>query len=686
MTTEPSYLELFANGGEVGELLRKRDWQASQLGRPDAWPEVLRTTCRLILASRFPMFVAWRPDLLTIYNDAYIPVLGARHPKALCARFRDIWEEIWPELEPLVALAMKGEATYSENLPFCMWRNGHAEQTWFTFSFSPLRDETGSIVGMFCACTETTAQVVAEAKLRKLNETLEERVEATLKERDRIWLHSPDVLLIIGTDGILRSINPAGPAVLGYTEAEMVNQHFARFVHPDDVASTAEAIVYASTALLEHFEVRVRRKDGAYLWFSWSAMPGEDGIYANGRNVTSEKEQAEALARAEAALRQAHKMEAVGQLTGGIAHDFNNMLAGVVGQLEMMRVRIEQERFSELMPYVDTAEHVTDRATALTHRLLAFSRQQTLDPKVIDVNSLVLDTIELIQRSVGPDIQIRSALGAGARHTLCDPSQLASALLNLALNARDAMPDGGTLTLETVNMTLNAESPAVKEGADPGDYVTIKVTDTGVGMEPYVVSRAFDPFFTTKPIGQGTGLGLSMVFGFVKQTGGHVRILSEPGAGTTIKIHLPVCEGEVEREVPVNLLQPIAAITSRTTILLVDDEAPLRKVLAEKLNDLGYNVIQATDATEALRVIQSKRKIDLLVSDVGLPGNMNGRQLADVSKGFQKDLDVLLITGYAEKAALGNGVLGPNLQLMTKPFGLDAFAAKVSAMIQRKAA
>jgi len=395
--------------------------------------------------------------------------------------------------------------------------------------------------------------------------------------------------------------------------------------------------------------------------------------------------EAEDRERVEEALRQSQKMEAVGQLTGGLAHDFNNLLTGISGSLEMMRTRIAQGRVGELGRYIETATVSANRAAALTHRLLAFSRRQTLDPKPTDVNRLVTSMADLFGRTVGPEIEVETSFAADPWPTMCDPNQLESALLNLIINARDAMPDGGHLLIETTNTALLDRRGAPKDwpprNVPPGEYVCLSVADTGAGMTPEVVSRAFDPFFTTKPIGQGTGLGLSMIYGFVQQSGGHVRLRSEEGQGTTVAIYLPRFFGTVarERETVETGAAPVAAASA--VVLVVEDEPAVRMIVVDVLSDLGYAVLQAGDGRSGLQILESAARVDLLLTDVGLPGGMNGRQLADVARQQRPDLKVLFVTGYAESVAVGDGRLEHGMQVMTKPFAVAALAARVQGII-----
>jgi signal transduction histidine kinase/CheY-like chemotaxis protein len=386
------------------------------------------------------------------------------------------------------------------------------------------------------------------------------------------------------------------------------------------------------------------------------------------------------LQRAEQALRQSQKMEAVGQLTGGIAHDFNNLLTGISGSLELLNARLAQGRYKDMDRYVASAQGASKRAAALTHRLLAFSRQQTLEPKPTDANRLVGGMEELIRRTVGPAIEVEAVMSGNLWSTLVDPNQLENALLNLCINARDAMPDGGRLTVETSNTWLDIAGARDRE-VPPGQYVTVSVSDTGTGMPADVIAKAFDPFFTTKPLGQGTGLGLSMIYGFARQSGGQVRIYSEVGQGTTMRLYLPRHLGASEEPEVAPDLADLPRAVAGETVLVVDDEPSIRMLVTEVLQDLGYAAIEARDGSSGLRVLRSDARVDLLVTDVGLPGGMNGRQMADVARTSRPGLKVLFITGYVENAAVGNGHLEPGMHVMTKPFALEALASRIKDLI-----
>jgi signal transduction histidine kinase len=382
----------------------------------------------------------------------------------------------------------------------------------------------------------------------------------------------------------------------------------------------------------------------------------------------------------EEVLRQSQKMEAVGQLTGGIAHDFNNMLTGIIGSLELLRRRLARGRIEDLDSLIDLGVTSANRAAGLTHRLLAFSRRQSLDSKPVQMNNLVVSMGELLQRSVNESIRLDMQLSDQLWVAEADPNQLESALLNLVINARDAMPDGGNLVVETSNRHLDVQFTQPHSNLDPGDYVVLSVTDTGCGMPQSTINRAFDPFFTTKPIGQGTGLGLSMIYGFSKQSRGHVAIQSEVGKGTTVSLYLPRFGGEVPRDLPVESPHPLSA-SNGETVLIVEDDPAVRVLVSTVLSELGYAFVEADDADSAMPILDSGQRIDLMISDVGLPG-MNGRQLAEIGRQYRPELKVLFITGYAEHAAVRGGFLDSGMQMITKPFTFDLLTAKVREMIR----
>ncbi len=1074
-------------GGACGALMRGLDWAATPLGAPEGWPAPLKTLVGVMLASHQPMLIVWGPAHTTLYNDGYAAMCGTRHPEAMGRSFDDLWHDIWDQVEPILSAAYAGEATQMDDIAFVMHRNGFPEETHFSFGYTPVRGEDGTVAGMFCACAETTSAVKSGRQMAAERERLHRLFEqspsfvAVLSGPDHVFEFANPAYrqLVAHRDVVGKPVREALPEIEGQGFFELLDEVFrsgkgytahtapltilrepggrpeqryldfvyqpmrdaagaitgvfvegsdvtervqgnaalaeseTRFrtmaddapvmmwitdaagaclylnrrwyeftgqeeaqalgfgwldaVHPEDRGWSGDLFL-AANARREGFrlEYRLRHVDGGYRWAIDSASPRfsadgtylgyvgsvvdiherraaeqalaeseervrlaaenaeiglwdvdpiadtlfwparvkamfgispdvpvsmadyyaglhpedrarasaafaaavdparralydveyrtvgrEDGLirwvaakgrgvfegercvrvlgtavditdrkstearlvettrrldavldnatqavfmmdehqhcaYMNraaerltgyaleetqgrplhdvvhhtrpdgspyplhecpidqafpennqeqgqeifvhrdgsfypvaftaspirderglpvgtvieARNIEAElraKAQLEAfnasleqqvaertaeLMRTEEALRQSQKMEAVGQLTGGLAHDFNNLLTGITGSLELLQTRLAQGRLGEIDRYVNAAQGAAKRAAALTHRLLAFSRRQTLDPKPTDVNRLVSGMEELIRRTIGPAITLEVVTAGGLWSALVDPGQLENALLNLCINARDAMPEGGRITIETANKWLDAHA-ARERDLDPGQYLSLCVTDTGTGMSPDVIAKAFDPFFTTKPLGQGTGLGLSMIYGFVRQSGGQVRIYSELGQGTTMCLYLPRHYGAAEED---DLLAPSAAPRAEQgeTVLIVDDEPTVRMLVTEVLEDLGYTAIEAADGPAGLKVLQSDVRIDLLVTDVGLPGGMNGRQVADAGRLLRPGLRVLFITGYAENAVVGNGHLEPGMAVITKPFVMETLASRIKEMIDAR--
>lgn len=572
-------------------------------------------------------------------------------------------------------------------------RPNDGETRWISVKSTIERDADGKAIRLVGAHTDVTEQVEADLALRQseerfrkladqlaeLNATLAQRVDEKTRERDRIWNVSQDLLLVADRNGVWRTVNPAWTRTLGWSEAELLNWTSEWLEHPDDGGITRAQIrkLGASEATVR-FESRFRHKDGSYRWLSWTGVPDQDSIYAVVRDVTADKAAAERLKATEEALLQSQKMEAVGQLTGGIAHDFNNLLTGIVGSLDLLQTRLNEGRTENVPRYINAAMTSANRAAALTHRLLAFARRQPLIPKAVDANQLVVSLEDLLRRTIGETIDLAIVAADDLWPTLCDPNQLESALLNLAINARDAMPHGGKLIITTSNARLDgasADTPAL----EPGDYICIGVADSGIGMSPEVAARAFDPFFTTKPIGQGTGLGLSMIYGFARQSNGHATIDGKIGRGTSVKIYLPRHHGDTATE---HASRPKAAEPAATgeTVLVVEDEPVVRSVILEMLGEQGYRTLEAVDGPSGLNILRDGQRIDLLITDVGLPG-MNGRQLADQARETRPDLKILFITGYAESVAISDGFLQPGMEMITKPFDLDNLSRRVRAMV-----
>jgi PAS domain S-box-containing protein len=503
-------------------------------------------------------------------------------------------------------------------------------------------------------------------------------------ERERLWRLSPVLKVVTDSTGLITDVNPSWTSLLGWSREESIGQPSTRFMIGDTQAWQKRVESLGSGTPLRGYRTTLLRKDGEHRLIEWTTVPESGMFYGFGRDVTAEAAGAAALREAEAALRQSQKMEAVGQLTGGIAHDFNNLLTGITGSLEILEVRIAQGRFGDVERYVAAARGAAKRAASLTHRLLAFSRRQTLDPKPTDVNRLIDGMEDLVRRTVGPEIEVEVVGAAGLWATLVDPNQLENALLNLCINARDAMPGGGRLTIETCNRWMDRRT-ARERDLEPGQYVSLCVSDTGTGMPREVIEKAFDPFFTTKPMGAGTGLGLSMVYGFARQSGGLARIYSEMGEGTLVCLYLPRHHGTAEPEVEVGTLADAEQAGHGETVLVVDDEPTVRMLVIEVLAELGYSALEAGDGAAGLKILQSDARIDLLVTDIGLPGGMNGRQMVEAARDSRPDLEVLFITGYAENALIGNGQLEPGMHVMTKPFAMEALASRIRELISRSA-
>jgi PAS domain S-box-containing protein len=519
-----------------------------------------------------------------------------------------------------------------------------------------------------------------QESLHAANDALAKLAQESMRERNRVWNNSRDLLVVLDTAGVFRDVSPAWAEIMGHDPDHVIGRPIVDFVWPEDVDLVRAEMRKAAENVYNDLEIRVSHIDGTPRTISWRTSREDDRIFAYGRDVTVEKEQKTILEQTEAQLRQAQKMEAVGQLTGGIAHDFNNMLTGVIGALSLIKRRIAANRLEELDKFINAATSSAERAAALTHRLLAFSRRQPLDRQPVDVNGLVASMEDLFRRTLGEQVELLINLAPDTWKAVTDHNQLESAVLNLVINARDAMPEGGKLTVEASNVVLSASDLAQGETLKPGSYVVVAVSDTGIGMSAATIEKAFDPFFTTKPIGQGTGLGLSMIYGFAQQSGGHVHIYSRVGLGTTIKLYLP--RSLDERLSDEGMMEEGAAPPrgEGQTVLVVEDDDSVRMLVVDLLKELGYRVIEAVDGAEAMPVIDGKGRLDLLVSDVGLPG-LNGRQLAEIAIATRPSLKILFITGYAATAASRADFLAPGMEMITKPFAIDSLAKKVSEML-----
>jgi PAS domain S-box-containing protein len=549
------------------------------------------------------------------------------------------------------------------------------------------------------------------------------RRERYLRDRqtaryDAVVANAPDLIITVDQDGLIRFANPAALSELGYASEDLMGIAAKELFQTKAQWQSVLQGAFNNSPAGRRIDLIARRRDGTpshleastSLWASGannfvtvilrdvnerratnealrkSETEARDAAAALSElNLTLERrvqERTAQLMQMEEELRQSQKMEAIGQLTGGIAHDFNNLLQGITGGLDLVKKRVMQGRFNEIDRFISGAMTSANRASALTHRLLAFSRRQPLAPKALEVNPLLASMEELLRRTLGERVIFELVTAGGLWPTKCDPNQLENAVLNLVINARDAMPDGGKLTVETGNSHLDNAYAAVHPEIEPGQYVCISVTDTGSGMSASTMEKAFEPFFTTKPIGRGTGLGLSMIYGFAKQSGGHAMIYSELGQGTTVKLYLPRFRGQVEQEEQIPDLSDIYNAHTNETVLVVEDEFVVRELIVEVLKELGYSTLEADEGPAALKIMDSKQRIDLVISDIGLPG-LNGRQIIDAARETRPSLKVLFMTGYAENAAIAAGFLEPGMSMITKPFAMEALATRIREMLEK---
>jgi PAS domain S-box-containing protein len=662
--------------GEERTIARRADYEYDDEGRP----------CRLVGVVQ-DVTDRLRIERALEKSEAQFSALAQNMPNQVWTARADGWVDWFNDQTctysgmPLASLVGSGwtELVHPDDLPLALerWRaslgtgepfeiefrlrNREGQYWWHLARAQPLTDLRGEVTAWVGTNTQIEAQKQAEAE--------------SARDRERLWTSSQDLLLVSDFEGLITAVNPSGERMLGWTSEEMVGRRIEDFLHPDDLEATANEMASLNEGVTTFaFENRYRTSDGAYRRIAWTAVPADERIHAIGRDITTQREMEEAL-------RQSQKMEAVGQLTGGIAHDFNNLLQGITGSIDIMQTRIAQGRADDLGKWLDGARGSAERAAALTHRLLAFSRRQPLDPRPVRATPLIASMEDLLRRTLGENISLSLALADDLWLTRCDPNQLESAILNLAINARDAMPEGGALTIETTNARLDDPVLAHQRDVRPGHYVCVSVSDTGTGMSKETIARAFEPFFTTKPTGQGTGLGLSMIYGFARQSEGHALIYSELGNGTSIKLYLPRFRGDDAHDDAARQCEEVPRSEAGEVVLVVEDEPVVRGLIVEVLRQLGYRAIEAADGPQGLAVLQAAGRVDLLVTDIGLPG-LNGRELADGARVARPDLKVLFMTGYAENAALASGFLKPGMALITKPFAMDVLANRIREIIE----
>jgi PAS domain S-box-containing protein len=556
-------------------------------------------------------------------------------------------------------------------------RRADGSYRWHIARAVPSRDEDGRVFRWIGTNTDIEDQRETRAKLEALNETLEQRVAERTADRDRMWRLSTDIMLVADFEAKITAVNPAWKTVFDWEESELINRSFLDFIHPEDIATTLTEIGKLSEgATTFSFENRYQAKDKSYRTISWTAVPYDASIHAVGRDVTEEREAAIALRNTELALQQAQKMEAIGNLTGGVAHDFNNLLQVVAGNLQLLsRDVIGNDKAQRK---ITNALAGVERGAKLAAQLLAFGRRQALDPRVVNAGRLIRGMDEMIRRTIGEGVEVETVVSGGLWNTLVDPMQIENALLNLAINARDAMEGFGNLTIEAGNAYVDDAYARQHQDVVPGQYVSISVTDTGAGISPDLLDKVFEPFYSTKPEGKGTGLGLSMVYGFVRQSGGHVKIYSEVGHGTTVKMYLPRSLQQEDLQV----IDPHAPVEGGPeTILVAEDDEGVRTTVVEMLQELGYRVLKAGDAAAALSVIESGIHIDMLFTDVVMPGPLKSSEMAKKAKERLPSLAVLFTSGYTENSIVHGGRLDPGVQLLSKPYTREALARKIRHVI-----
>ncbi|WFU24191.1 ATP-binding protein [Bradyrhizobium sp. CB1717] len=682
-STDASFL---ADGGELGAMMRALDWSDSPLGPPNHWSQALRTTVGMLLAAQAQIVLFWGPDFVALYNDAYAPGIGANHPRALGRPAIENWGELWDDLEPLLAGVRRTRTTFAaKDRPFYVERHGYGETSYWDVSYSAIPDDDGSVGGVLCIVSETTERVLgetqlraSEARYRELNTTLEQRVAERTAERHLL------ATIVETTDGQIQALDldyrwlainascaDAYQRIFGKRPKVGDSLHEFLADRPEHLAAAtaiwSRALGGEAFTTIEEFgDPRFDRRVYEMKFEALRAPDGtRTGAFLTGMDVTDRLEEQARLAQAEEALRQAQKMEAMGQLTGGVAHDFNNLLTPIVGLLDRFQRRgIGSEREHRL---IAGAAQAAERAKTLVQRLLAFARRQPLQAVPVNISRLVAEMGDLISSTTGPQIQVTVDAPEGLPEAMADPNQVEMAILNLSVNARDAMPDGGKLRISAKARTVER---AHTSGLMPGTYVCIAVADTGIGMDEETLAHAVEPFFSTKGVGQGTGLGLSMVHGLASQLGGALTIRSAVGAGTTVELWLPVSyvtPGAIDI-ISRPKLQPLAAGTA----LLVDDEPLVRMSTAEMLSELGYRVVEAASAEDALQRVREGLRPNLLVTDHLMPG-MSGTDLGRILRDQYPELQILVVSGYANSEGIT-----PDLSRLTKPFRSDELAASLA--------
>jgi PAS domain S-box-containing protein len=641
---------------------------------------------RLVLTSNQPMFVFWGPKHLCLYNDAYRRTMGPeRHPSALGAPGREVWGEIWDVVGPQVELVLSGcGATWHEEQLVPVTRHGQVEDVYWTYGYSPIHDESAPnfIGGVLVITADVTEQVTTRLRLQQ-SEASQRRA---LLAMQAILDNSMDIIATLDRDGTILQVSRSVTRLLNFQEKDLLGRRLTALVHPDDLASAAAKLAALSSgeATSTEFETRVIRFDGTFLPVLWSVawVEHEHNIYAVGRDLTERIE-------SERRLRHANRMETVGRLTGGIAHDFNNLLAIILGNAELLVEMLAHDPTTRSQ--AELISQAAERGASLVSRLLSYAQRQRLDSAVVDLGTVLPNLVPRLERHLNGTTTLELRIAEGTWPVSVDVPQLENTLDDLVTNGRDAMSAGGHLVVTCDHASIESAKDAKqrfglvgsKTDIEAGDYVQVSVTDTGKGMTDEVLANAFEPFYTTKDIGHGTGLGLSMVLGFIRQSHGHVGVITRPGHGTTVHLLLPRSRrAALAPSQPVEL--PPAEASAPSSILVVDDEEVMRKHVAAHLARLGYLVQTAKDAEEALNVIGNGVPVDLLFTDVIMPGGMNGRQLVDEVRKTKPSIKVLYTSGYtAEALASRDGEDVSADLLLTKPYKKQELIAKVKAALER---
>ncbi|MGE7205686.1 ATP-binding protein [Sphingomonas sp. NPDC019816] len=675
--TLPPHLAFLEGGGAATQLILARDWRDHPFGPPETWPHDFRVALSLVLNSPESMILAWGPDLHFFFNETYFPLLGPRLSWAMGARFDAVWADALEQARPIIDEAMAGRTQRFVDLPWRLATDRGEADTFWTFSYSRVLDAAGQVAGLFIFTNETTARVLADAalrdsqeqlsvaleELRSLNVTLEQRVVERTAERDRMWDVSPDLLTAIDTRGLIRRVNPAWRDLLGYDGDALVQRSIMELIHRDDLPLAETSLALSLEGRVGRTEVRMRHADGHYEWIAWVGAAHRSEVFALGRHITQQKAAEEALRQTEEQLRQAQKLEAIGQLTGGVAHDFNNLLTVIRGSIDLLRrpdfpAERRQRQF-------DAIADAADRAAKLTAQLLAFARRQPLTPEVIDVGASILTLTDMIHTLSGPGVRLVVEQPPSPCFAHVDRSQLDTAIVNMAVNARDAMAGQGTLTIR-----IGSEA-----SADGVERVMIAITDTGEGIPSERLDQIFEPFFTTKQLGAGTGLGLSQVFGFARQSGGDVRVLSQPGEGATFTLILPQSPQQPGDASTLGLVQ--TAERAELRVLIVEDNIEVGQFAVEALRTLGCQTVIATNAAAALAELTADpARFDLIFSDVMMPGQSGIDFAHDIVRDHPGQR-ILLTSGYSQVIA-DEGSHG--FALLRKPYTLAELAQQIDRL------